>query len=287
MRSEVQTHSSAISVAILVCTGLAGAVEHGLGELPAGSVSTAETHDVAAEICRDHLFDPAKAGATLPAGYRLTTAAHAATSNPALEALLLKFPTLRDYAMGSLCFVSAGRFEVDGASVHTVPALPLAFWWAAAEGPRHAAMRGKTAWVQLRSWYTSAITDRAAVVRTDPMAEFRDIQVEQVGSNQWRLRLALPGETVTADVSSSGHAVPSRAAQPGYMSVPMSGRAADYFSVFTYFGHHHQAARGEWRATGTGIFSEAFSIEGEAAAFDTIFQAGWTARSGLYRFSSQ
>ena len=118
------------------------------------------------------------------------------------------------------------------------------------------------------------------------MAEFTDIQVEQVQPNRWRVRLVLPGETVTADVGTSGQPVPSRAEQPGFMSVPMSGAAADYFSVFTYFGHHHETARGEWRATGAGVFSQAFDIEGEATVFGTTFQAGWRARSGLYRFSS-
>lgn len=283
----MQLHPPATVVALLVCSGLAGAAEPRFGELPSGSLSTSETHDVAAEICRDHLVDRASLSTTLPAGYHLTSATDTATGNPALASLLRKTPKLRDYAVGSLCFVSAGRFEVDGASVHAIPPVPLAFWWAAAEGPRHAAMRGKTAWVQLKSWYPSAITNRAAVLRTDPMAEFGEIQVEQVQPNRWRVRLTLPGETVTAEVSSSGLPVPSRAAQPGFMSVPMSGRAADYFSVFTYFGHNHQAARGEWKATGTGVFSESFSIEGEATAFGTIFQAGWKARAGLYRFSSQ
>lgn len=285
VRLDRQRPPLATAVALLVCAGLAGAAEPRFGDLPAGFVSTSETHDVTAEICRDHLFDPASLRTTLPTGYRLTTAAHAAKRDPALESLLQKTPKLRDHAMGSLCFVSAGGFEVDGASVHTGPPMPLAFWWAAAEGPRHAAMRGKTAWVQLRSWYPSAITNRTAVLQTDPMAEFSDIQVEQVQPNRWRVRLVLPSETVTADVSTSGLPVPSRAEQPGFMSVPMSGRAADYFSVFTYFGHHHQAARGEWKATGTGVFGEAFSIENEATVFNTVFQAGWKARAGLYRFS--
>ena len=285
-RNGMQPHLVATALALLAYTGLASPAELGFGELPAGSVSISETQDVTAEICRDHLFNPATVAVILPVGYRLATATQAADKDRALEALLLENPKLREYAIGSLCFVSAGRLAVDDVSVQAAPPLLLAFWWAATEGPRHAAMRGKTAWVQLGSWYSSAIRNRPALLRTDPMAEFIDVQVEPVGSNQWRLRLALPGETVTAEVSTSGRLEPSRAAQPGYMSVPMSGRAADYFSVFTYFGHHHQGARGEWRATGTGVFSEAFSIAGEAGVFGTVFQAGWRARSGLYRFSS-
>lgn len=278
---------SATAVTVLLYAGLASAAEPGFGELPAGSVSTSETHDVAGEICRDHLFDPAAVANSLPAGYRLITATQAAGKDRALEALLLRNPKVRGYALGSLCFISAGRLSVDGVPVQTRPPLQLAFWWAAAEGPRHASMRGKTTWVQLGSWYPSALGSQSSVVRTDPMAEFTDLRVEQIDSSRWRVRLALPGETVTAEVKSSGPLTPSRAAQPGYMSVPMSGRAADYFSVFTYFGHHHQAAQGEWRATGAGVFSDAFSIDGEAEVFGTVFQAGWRSRSGLYRFSSR
>ena len=283
----MQLYLSASAVAMLLYTGVAGAAGPGFGELPPGSVSTSETHDVTAEICRDHLFNPAAVATTLPAGYRLTTAAHLASKDRAFEALLLKSPKLRDYALGSLCFVSAGRLSIDDVSLQAVKPQLLAFWWAAAEGPRHAAMRGKAEWVQLGSWYSSTIKNQSAVLGTDPMADFVDVQVEQVDANRWRIQLVLPSETVAAEVSSSGHLEPSRAQQPGFMSVPMSGRSADYFSVFTYFGHHHQAARGDWRANGTGVFSEAFSIEGEAGAFRTVFQAGWRSRSGLYRFSSQ
>ena len=69
------------------------------------------------------------------------------------------------------------------------------------------------------------------------------------------------------------------------MSVPMSGDSAQYFSVFTYAGHRIRNAKGNWRATGAGTFTAAFAIPNEASAFETLFEEGWTARSGLYRFS--
>lgn len=255
------------------------------GELPSGAVSTSETYDVAAEICRDHLFNPAMTQARLPNGFRLILASDAAGKDHALAELLQANPALRSYALGTLCFLSVGKLVVDGAPVQASYPLPAAFWWASAEGPRHPNMRGKTTWVQLGSWYSTDTQDRSAVLKTDPMAEFVDIAVAPAGPNRWRVRLALPDEVVTAEVSSSGRRMPSRAAQPGYMSVPMSGRAADQFSVFTYFGHHHQPARGRWRATGRGVFTDALSVAGEAAAFATIFQDGWASRSSLYRFS--
>jgi hypothetical protein len=118
------------------------------------------------------------------------------------------------------------------------------------------------------------------------MAEFVDVELKQFEPNAWRLRLVLPGETVSAEVRSSGHRTRSSAAQPGYMSVPMSGGSAGYFTVFTYFGHLHQSAQGIWRATGTGIFSDALAISNDSSVFGTMFQEGWTSRSGLYRFSS-
>jgi hypothetical protein len=241
---------------------------------------------VAAEICRDHLFDPQAANFKLPAGYRLTLAAEATNANPALEALLRNNPGLLNYARGSLCFVSVDSFVIDNTPVHSARPMPMAFWWASAEGPRHPDMRGKAGWVQLGSWYPSNTQQRAAILKTDPMAEFVDVDVKEIEPNAWRLRLVLPGETIMAEVRSSGDRTRTTAAQPGYMSVPMSGGSAGYFWVFTYFGHLHQSAQGAWRAAGTGIFSDALGIS-ESSMFETIFQEGWTSRSGLYRFSSQ
>ena len=255
------------------------------GELPRGAVSTSETHGVAAEICREHLFDPEAASVKLPTGYRLTLAAEAANKNPALETLLRTHPKLRSYATGSLCFLSVGSFVVDSTPTQGVDPMPVAFWWASASGPRHADMRGKAEWVQLGSWYPSNTRNRQAILKTDPMAEFVEIEVAQIEPNVWRLRLMVPGETVVAEVRSSGNRTRSSAAQPGYMSVPMSGGSTGFFSVYTYFGHFHQSAQGTWRATGRGIFTDALAIPGEADVFGTVFEEGWASRSGLYRFS--
>jgi hypothetical protein len=266
---------------------MACAADPRFGDLPPGAISVSETDGVTAEICRDHLLDPTATTLRLPVGYRLISASELAAKDPALQTLLQTNPKLRAYALGSLCFVLAGRLVVDDNPIHSAGQMPLAFWWASAEGPRHPNMRGKTTWLQLASWYPSGTRSQSAVLKTDPMAEFVDLAVERLEPNRWHLRLALPTEIVTAEITGSGSRVPSRAAQPGYMSVPMSGRAADYFSVFTYYGHHHRAAQGTWRASGAGVFSDAFSITGEAAAFGTVFQDGWSSQAGLYRFSAR
>lgn len=284
---DTHCRPAALAACVLVFTAVACAAESRFGDLPAGAIAISQTDDVVAEICRDHLFDPAASTAKLPAGFRLILAAEAATKDPALRPLLQANPTLRAYALGSLCFASVGRFTIDGAPVEVARPMPLAFWWASAEGPRASNMRGKTGWVQLGSWYSSRIESRSSILRADPMAEFVDVEVEQVEPNRWHLRLALPGETVTAEVIGSGRRVPSRAEQPGYMSVPMSGRAAGYFSVFTYFGHHHQSTQAAWRASGAGVFSDAFAVTGDAGHLRTVFQDGWSARAGLYEFPAK
>lgn len=281
------TRGLAPAAAALICAASACAADPRFGELPAGAVSTSETHGVVAEICRDHLFDPALARARLPDGYRLVLASEVASRQPALAALLKAEPARRSHALGTLCFLSVGRLVVDDAPVQARYPLPIAFWWASAEGPRHADMRGKATWMQLGSWYSTGTQDRLAVLRTDPMAEFVDIDIDQAEPDRWRLRLVLPGEVITAEVSSTGRRVPSHAAQPGYLSVPMSGSASDRFSVYTYFGHHSRSAQGTWRAAGNGVFSDALSIAGENAVFATTFQEGWTSRSGLYRYSAR
>lgn len=280
-----------VLLGLLVCIAVPGmkvlAADARFAALPEGMISTSEMEGVAAEICRDHLFDPGVAKIALPAGYRLVRAAEAAQANPALAALIRDDPRLGDYGQGSLCFLSAARFVVDDVSVHAGEPVPAAFWWASAKGPRHADMRGSVAWVQLGSWYSSGTPHRTAILKTDPMAKFVDLDVRQAAPDRWHLRLALPGEQVTAEVRSTGQPTRSKAAGPGYMSVPMSGESAGHFTVFTFFGHQQRSAQGTWRAAGTGVFHDAFAIPGESTVFGTIFQQGWSAKSGLYRFGDR
>jgi len=259
-----------------------------MGDLPGGAISASDMSDVAAEICRDHLLDPRAATLKLPSGYRLVLAGEAAIANRSLAAVLRASPQYASYALGTLCFLSVGSFVVDGTPVHSVSPMPVAFWWASAAGPRHADMRGKVEWVQLGSWYPSDTQHRAAILKTDPMAQFVEIDLNRPEPNSWRLRLVLAGETVEAEVRTSGQRRNrSVGAGPGYMSVPMSGGSADYFSVYTYFGHILQSAQGVWRTTGAGVFSDALAIPNESSVFETVFQEGWTSRSGLYRFVPQ
>lgn len=267
--------------------GVASAGESNLGTLPAGAISTSETSGVSAEICRDHLFDAASIDAKLPAGYRFRRAEEIASSDPAVAALIRLNPAMNSYGFGSLCLMSIATFVVDGKSVVTSGSMPAAFWWVAAEGPLHVEMRGKVSWVQIGSWYSKDSGHVGEIRQTDPMAQFTKIEVEQVSPEAWHLSLILPSETVEADIQATSPGTPRKASGPAYMSVPMSGDSAEYFSVYTYAGHRIRAAKGDWRATGTGIFTAAFAIPNEASAFETLFEEGWTARSGLYRFSPQ
>ncbi len=285
-RATVKKHPrlAALAASVVGSAFTAYAAEPRFGDLPAGAISISETADVAAEICHDHLFDPTAATAKLPAGFRLILAEEASTKDQSLRALVQANPRLRTYALGSLCFASVGQFTVDGTTVQSAGSVAMAFWWASAEGPSDPNMRGKASWVQLGSWYSSSVASRSVIQKADPMAEFVGVDVERLEPNRWRLRLELPGETVTAEVTGSGRRVPSRASQPGFMSVPMSGPAAGYFSVFTYYGHHHQSAQGAWRASGSGVFSDALAITSESGHFRTVLQDGWSARAGLYAF---
>lgn len=259
------------------------AAENTFGTLPPGMLSTSEVSEVPAEICRDHLFDPATVVDRLPPGYRLVLFEEYAKDDPTAAAFLKANPRYARFAVGSLCFLSAGKFTVDGVRAHASGATPMAFWWARAEGPRDARMQGKAQWLQLASWYSRDITDRAKVFATDPMAEFADIQVAQVESGLWRLHLALPDEVIDAEVRCSGEPTKRRESGNSFMSVPMAGAGAGYFWVIAYFGHHHQPAHGDWRSKGTGVFSAALQIPNEAEAFSTLFQSRWSALSGLYR----
>lgn len=258
------------------------------GALAPGALSLSEQSQVKAEICRDHLVAPSDANARLPAGYRLFRAHELAKDDPKLAALIASMPAFGDHVMGSLCFMLVGRFEIDGArAIPESEPSPMAFWWARAErtGQADPRMQGKSEWVQLASWYADKGTDRALIRRTDPMAEFVPITVAETKPGVWRARLEHAGEAVEAAVEVSGEPRKRKSREPGFMTVPSSGEHARYFTVFSYFGHHHQEANGTWTASGGGVFTNAFRIPGEAAAFGTYFQSRWQARAALYEIA--
>jgi hypothetical protein len=272
-----------IAPMILASTSLAA--DSTLGELPTGALSTSEIRGVSAEICRDHLFDPALAPIKLPAGYRLRTAEEVAASDPSMATLLEVNPSAKGFAVGSLCLMSFDTFIIDNESFGKPREMDAAFWWAAADGPRHADMRGKQSYVQIGSWYSKNIGHAMQIRRTDPMAQFTDVDVKRLSPDTWHLTLRLPAETIEADIRATSPSRARNSGGPGYMTVPMSGESAQYFSVMTYAGHRIRDVEGDWRATGHGVFTEAFTIPKEATALGTIFEDGWVALAGLYRFA--
>ncbi|MBL9098532.1 MAG: hypothetical protein JNK07_16500 [Alphaproteobacteria bacterium] len=257
------------------------------GALAPGAISTAEQSGVRAEICRDHLLDPAHAKMKLPATYSLPTAERLSTDDPALAAFLKASPQYASYFVGSLCFMLSDNFDVDGVrAIASGRPAPMAFWWVRAErtGAADPRMMGKAQWVQIASWYPQAGAHRARITKTDPMAQYVDVDVAETKPGTWRARLKLAGEIVEASIEVTGEPIKRTGPEPRFMTVAFSDNAAGYFTVFTYFGHHHQSAQGTWTATGDGPFAKAFGIPGEASAFDTFFQNRWQARSGLYKF---
>jgi hypothetical protein len=276
--------ASVLGALLLTCTSQAAEVTY--GELAPGALSVAEQSDVRCELCRDHLFDPRHASTRLPDGYRLMTAEEYAKDDSTLARWLKRRPRYARFAVGSLCFMSTGSFVVDGVRAHGEGPTPMAFWWARtttrAGLQPDSSMKGRTEWLQLASWYSRVDTDSMRIRTTDPMAQFVDLHVTETAPHAWHMTLALPGERIEADVKGDGVRQPRKSAQPGFMTVPFTGQSADRFTVFTYFGHHHQDATGRWRAKGKGVFAGSFAIPDEARIFGTFYQDGWQARSGLY-----
>ncbi|NMD08004.1 MAG: hypothetical protein GYA66_08505 [Phyllobacteriaceae bacterium] len=273
----------ALQLVLLFAGTPALAADVSFGELPAGAISTNVVKDVRAEICRDHLFDPSLVKARLPTGYRLILAAEYGKGDPDVARLVSSNAKYSAYAVGSLCFMSVGSFVVDGTRMGSHEPTPMAFWWARAAGPRDPRMRGKVDWLQLASWYPRDIVHRENILATDPTAQFVDLEVKQTEPGHWSMRLTLPNESIEAEVRGSGQREKRNAPEPGYMAVPFAGKDSGSFWVITYFGHHHQSAQGQWHARGSGAFSDALQIPGEALVFETFFQDGWSALSGLYR----
>ena len=258
------------------------------GPLAPGAISTSEQSGVRAEICRDHLVKPSLLNVKIPQGYRLSRASELAAEDPKLAELLARSPDLGGYFAGSLCFMLVENFDVDGVRVIAdKEASAMAFWWARASrvGEPDARMRGKSQWLQLASWYANKGTDQARIARTDPMAQFVPIEVSELEPGVWRARLQLAGEIVEASIMVTGPHEKRKAAEPGFMTVPFTGKSANFFTVFTYFGHHHAAAAGKWSARGAGAFTQAFGTPGESETFETFFQSRWQARAALYQFN--
>lgn len=283
-RPCLQTLTALICAGSLAATAAAG-TEY--GELARTAISVSELTEVEAEICREHLLDPSGVKVRLPAGYRLTMASELARKNQKLASLIARDARYSSYAIGSLCFMSTGSFVVEGVRAHSPGPTPMAFWWVRVMSTKGTEtdprMKGKRDWLQLASWYSHEGTDRARITATDPMAQFVELVVNRVHNDNWRMRMALASGVIDVEVRVSGPRIKRKAPQPGFMSVLFSGGSADYFTVFTYFGHHHRNAEGTWLATGSGAIADALKISGDAETFDTLFQDGWQARSGLYK----
>lgn len=270
-------------VALMAGTPIAVAADN-FGELPHGALSSSKLSDIRAEICRDHLFDPKAIRPNLPAGFRLVSAATYSRNDAGIAALIARDARYADYGVGSLCFVSGGSFLVDEIRVNPDELTSMAFWWAQVEGPRDPRMRGTVNWVQLASFYAAEVSHRAQITATDPMAQFVEVRIAKVDTDLWQARLVLENEVVEAEVRVSGQPRSRNGPQPGFMSVPFSGGSAEYFTVFSFFGHQHRPATGKWQAKGRGVFTESLQIPGEANVLGTHFQSDWQALSGLYRF---
>lgn len=276
------THALAFAA---FCAFLSVAKAGTFGELAPGAINVAEQSGVRAEICRDHLIEPAAFSAQLPEGYRLVPALEASKDEPDLAALIAQDQRLGSYAVGSLCFMSVENYDVDGVRVIAENAAsPMAFWWVRAEreGEADARMQGRAQWIQIASWYAIEGTNHDLIRKSDPTAEFVPLSVEETAPGTWQVRLELPDQTVEGNVTVTGPSKKRGTKEPGFMTVAYSGKSAGYFTVFTYFGHRHTPVTGQWAARGKGAFVAALDVPREAETFATFFQSDWQARAALY-----
>jgi hypothetical protein len=237
------------------------------------------------EIAVDLLLPIEVVQAALPPGQRALSVPERAAQDPELAAALRAHPELAERALVSLCFLALDTFEIDGQRAYP-GSVSAAFLWAyVAPGsdPADARMLGKRNFVQLRSWYPPEGAVRALVLATDPMAEFTEVAMRPAGAGSWDLTLVLADEHIEARVRTVGERQPMNRPSPAFMTVPSSGRFADLFTVFTYYGHHLWATEAEWRVVGNGPFAAAFAETSATLGLPTILEDGWSARSALYR----
>jgi hypothetical protein len=279
-----------LCVAFLVENLIAAPSAHAqYGELAQGALSSVDVSDVHAELCVDHLVDPRSLHVRLPVGYRLMQAASLAASDPAIGSVLQRDSRYTTFVVSTLCFVSAGRFVVDGVPAQTSGPTRLAFWWARADGPpeahRDARMKGEVASVQLASWYARQQAARARILALDPMAQFVDLDIREADPNLWRVRISLTRQTIEGEVRLSGQRTPMNRPAPAFTTLPFTGAHAAYFQVFTYFGHHNQPAAGVWRAQGSGPLTTGIGTPDANLIVGTVFEDGWQTRAALYKLA--
>jgi len=279
-----------LSVLVLLAAGCASrqaSVTGGFfGELPDGALSCSVQERVHGEICVDLLLPIEAVQAELPPGQRAVSVPERAVKDPELAEALRAHPELAGRALVSLCFLALDTFEIDGRAAHPPGTVSAAFLWAyvtPSDTPADARMLGKRNFVQLRAWYPAAGVERELVRTTDPMAEFTEVSMRPAGEGAWELTLVLADERIEARVRTVGERQPMNRPSPAFMSVPSAGRFADFFTVYTFHGHHLSATEATWHAEGNGPLSAAFAETSATLGLPTILEDGWSARSALYR----
>ncbi len=260
--------------------------------MPDESISRAAISGVSAEICVEHLFPPDLQIPEMPAGYQLSKVADRARGEKRFAAILASRPDYASFRVGTLCFVLSATFRVNDASVGTSEAVPMAFWWASVaasdEPPRpDSRVRGTITQVQLASWYPDEAVDRSLILAFDPMAQFVPIRIRSLGPGHWRVALELQDGRVEGEIHGLGDRRKLRpSAESKFMTVASAGPHSEYFTVFTYFGHHAESASSRWLGSGTSPVVRYIGLSGPDLGLGTEVQDSWQAQAGLYRVNS-
>lgn len=279
--------SAALTLFLATCAATESPAAGGLfGELPPGALSHSVQERVHGEICVDLLLPLEVVQAELPPGQRAVSVPERAARDPELAEALRAHPELAGRALVSLCFLALDTFEIDGRTPYPPGSVSAAFLWAyvtPSDTPADARMLGKRNFVQLRAWYPAAGAERALVLATDPMAEFTEVTMRRAGPDTFDLTLVLAGERLEGRVRTVGERQPMNRPSPAFMTVPSAGRFADFFTVYTYYGHHLWSTEATWQTSGNGQLASAFAETSATLGLSTILEDGWSARSGLYR----
>lgn len=258
------------------------------GELPDTPLSRTITSGVRAEICQQHLIPASVRTRSLPAGYRLQTVVDRAATSKHFQNLLLQRPEYAPHGFGSLCFLEAESLVVNGKPVRPSGLLRSAFWWAAivpTDGapPGDSRVRGTIRYAQLASWYATGV-DRALVTASDPMAEYANVEVINLGHRHWRVALSLPDGKVEGEIRGGGDRTKLHTgSEARFMSVVSTGDYAKYFTVYSYYGHYGESAFGEWSSSGEAPVALAAKLTGATLWLPTEIQDSWQALSGVYQ----
>ena len=258
-----------------------------LGTLPAGSLGTTELAGVRGEIALFLLVDSALVAGRIPPEVEVPRLRRLAATDSTAADYLAAHPDRGSWVWTMLAFASLDSVSEDKRVPH--PPVNDAFWWMWSRPvPELDARALGTDWAIELAWWVDDPERARYLQGLGSSVQHGRVLVEQADDGLWRLGLEGAGLRVRATCRLEGERAPDAYPLPAYTTVWEGGADLDFFTVFTYAGHHSQPCSADWSSDGQHPLARALRAvtPEEMAEFPgsaPVVQDGWRARAAFYR----